>query len=106
MAATAVEATTMKATGTESAIAAAGVEAAAADNNAMPRQCARCGPVLRLRGCTPLRQMWPKNVSLRALRDRHGAFGDGVLRRYAASFAALVATLASIVGPGLSPRRR
>jgi hypothetical protein len=108
MAATAVEATTMKATGKESATAAAGVEAAAADNNAMPRQCARCGPVPRpsMRGCTLLRQMRPKNVSLRALRARHGAFGDDVLRRYAASCAALVATLTSIVGPGLSSRRR
>src|SRR5579864_7339405 len=50
--------------------------------------------------------MRPKNVRLRALRIRHGAFGDGVLRRYAASCAALVATLTSIVGPGLRPRRR
>jgi hypothetical protein len=34
-------ATPVEATGTESATAAAGVEAAAADNNAMPRQCAQ-----------------------------------------------------------------
>jgi hypothetical protein len=74
----------------------------------MPRQCVRGGPLPgpSMRCCAPARQMRPKNVQLRALRIRHGAFGDGVLRRYAASRAALVATLTSIVGPGLRPRRR
>lgn len=74
----------------------------------MPRQCVRGGPLPgpSMRCCAPARQMRPKNVQLRALRIRHGAFGDGVLRRYAASRAALIATLTSIVGPGLRPRRR
>jgi hypothetical protein len=90
--------TTAKATGAETATTAARVEAAASKNNSAPRQCVRRGPMPRpsMRYCTPAQRIWPKNVPLRVLRNSGNA----------ARCAALVATLTSIVGPGLRPRRR